>query len=627
MFRRHWVLNVAGILLLLAAAWFLAGDPLWRSLADRSGQARPVITVEAAYPGANASVVADTVAAPIEQQVLGVEGMVHLTSRCCGDGSCTLTAAFKPGTDMAIAQVLVQNRVALAMPVLPDAVKQLGVTIRKQSPGVLLLLAVSSPDDSRDLLYLGHYACALLKDELSRLEGVGAVTAISAPEASVRIRIDPAKLAALDLTAGDVVKALEGLKMPLQPDAGRGEKTEIKLLPKDREPLPDLEQLEKIVLKTTPRGRVVYLKDVARIDVGGDVQQGVARLNGKPVVVLALSPLPSARPREVSTAVAGLLKRLRPKVPDGVRVDAAFDFATNLDSTDGAHPEYLLVDPALPLDASAQRRSRLLEECEALLRKAEGVQDVLALPDNPFDGVRDRPCILVRLAADGKERPARGEIARTIRTRLGEIKGLKVRLRDLAGASRFPRCGYPIELALHGPEQDRVAEWADKVAERLAQSEKLTDVWANPEARPRRQLDLVIDRTQMLERGVSLKDALATLEIWAGSLPGNDANRFGRTWQVTIQGPAADHVEDLKSLKVRNGKGDMVPLAAFLTIRDLKGPMVLDRFDGQPMVEITANLLPGTVPGTARALCESVAEEVRMELKLPAEYRLSWLSH
>src|SRR6266542_4948547 len=136
----------------------------------------PTVEVSASYPGANSQVVADTVAAPIEQQVNGVEGMMYMSSQCTNDGSYSLTITFQHGVNLNIAQVLVQNRVALAQPVLPDLVKRRGVSVKKKSPNVLMIVNLYSPDESRNNLYLSNYATIQLKDELSRLKGVGDIT-------------------------------------------------------------------------------------------------------------------------------------------------------------------------------------------------------------------------------------------------------------------------------------------------------------------------------------------------------------------------------------------------------------------------------------------------------------------
>src|SRR5579884_2118437 len=156
--------------------------------------APPTVEVSASYPGANAQVVADTVAAPIEQQVNGVEDMMYMSSQCTNDGTYTLTVTFKPGIDLNIAQVLVQNRVNLATPVLPDLVKRRGVTVKKKSPSVLMIINLFSPDGSRDDLYLSNYATIQLKDILSRLNGVGDITYLGRRDYSMRIWLDPQKM-------------------------------------------------------------------------------------------------------------------------------------------------------------------------------------------------------------------------------------------------------------------------------------------------------------------------------------------------------------------------------------------------------------------------------------------------
>src|ERR671924_485783 len=151
----------------------------------------PTVEVAASYPGANAQTVADTVAAPIEQQVNGVENMLYMSSQCTNDGNYSLTVTFKPGTDLNISQVLVQNRESLAEPILPDLVKRRGVTVKKKSPNVLMIVNLFSPDGSRDNLYLSNYATIQLRDELSRLSGVGDVTYIGQRNYSMRLWLDP----------------------------------------------------------------------------------------------------------------------------------------------------------------------------------------------------------------------------------------------------------------------------------------------------------------------------------------------------------------------------------------------------------------------------------------------------
>src|SRR5215475_2436784 len=169
----------------------------------------PTVEVSAVYPGANAQVVADTVAAPIEQQVNGVENMMYMSSQCTNDGTYTLTVTFKPGVDLNMAQVLVQNREALAEPILPDLVKRRGVAVKKKSPSILMIVNVFSPDNSRDNLYLSNYATIQLRDELARLDDVGDITYIGQRDYSMRLWLDPEKMSSLGLSASDVVAAIE----------------------------------------------------------------------------------------------------------------------------------------------------------------------------------------------------------------------------------------------------------------------------------------------------------------------------------------------------------------------------------------------------------------------------------
>ena len=250
----------------------------------------PTVEVSAVYPGANAQVVADTVAAPIEQQVNGVEGMLYMSSQCTNDGSYTLTITFKVGVDLNMAQVLVQNRVALAQPILPDLVKRKGVSVKKKSPSVLMIVNLFSPDRSRDNLYLSNYATIQIRDELARLSGVGDITYLGQRDYSMRVWLDPQKMAIRHLTANDVVQAVQQQNAQVaagqigQPPVPKGQVFQYTMTTLGRLRNPD--DFADMILKTDPDGRVVRVRDVAGIELG-------ARATTRPALWTAGLPWPS----------------------------------------------------------------------------------------------------------------------------------------------------------------------------------------------------------------------------------------------------------------------------------------------------------------------------------------------
>ena len=219
----------------------------------------PTVEVSAYYPGANAQVVADTVAAPIEQQVNGVENMMYMSSQCTNDGTYILTVTFKPGVDLNMAQVLVQNRESLAEPILPDLVKRRGVSVKKKSPSILMIINVFSPDGTKDNLYLSNYATIQLRDELARLDGVGDITYIGQRNYSMRVWLDPQKMTFRNLTSSDITSAIEQQNIQVaagqlgQPPVATGQAFQFTITTLGR--LTDAEQFEEMILKTDTAGR------------------------------------------------------------------------------------------------------------------------------------------------------------------------------------------------------------------------------------------------------------------------------------------------------------------------------------------------------------------------------------
>ncbi|QDT39351.1 efflux RND transporter permease subunit [Stratiformator vulcanicus] len=277
--------------------------------------APPVINISTTYPGANASVVATTVATPIETEVNGVPGMLYMQSRSSNDGQMSLDVTFEVGTDLDMAQVLVQNRVAIAEAKLPEEVKRQGVKTEKKSPNMLLIVNFVSPDGSRDVIELSNFATINVKDVIARVEGVGSVSLLGARDYAMRIWLDPNLMAARSMTAGDVIDALR--EQNVQVAAGRigaqpapsGVDFELTLNTLGR--LVDAEQFGNVVVKTGEDGQISRLSDVARIELGAQNYDVDMSLNGAPSVGLAVYQQPGGNAIETAQMVKEAMRELR----------------------------------------------------------------------------------------------------------------------------------------------------------------------------------------------------------------------------------------------------------------------------------------------------------------------------
>jgi multidrug efflux pump subunit AcrB len=295
--------------------------------------APPTVEVSAVYPGANAKVVMDTVAAPIEQQVNGVENMMYMSSQCTNDGTYTLTVTFKPGTDLNISQVLVQNRESLAEPILPDLVKRRGISVKKKSPNVLLIVNLFSTGEDRTSLELSNYATIQIRDELSRLPGVGDITYLGQRNYSMRIWLDPQKMAAYSLNANDIIQAVEAQNVQVaagqigQPPTPGGQKSQYILTTLGR--LETVEQFERIVVKNSASNgsssSLVYLRDVAKIELGAQSYDQTCTLDGKASVALSVYQLPGSNALEVANLVKERMARLKRNFPPGMDYAIVYD--------------------------------------------------------------------------------------------------------------------------------------------------------------------------------------------------------------------------------------------------------------------------------------------------------------
>ncbi len=282
----------------------------------------PTVVVRANYPGASPEVIADAVATPIEQEVNGVEDMLYMSSQCTSDGAMALTITFKLGTDLNQAQVLVQNRVAVALPRLPEEVRRLGVTTIKSSPDLLLVIHLTSPSGQYNQLYVGNYGFIQLRDTLARVEGVGDVNIIGLREYSMRVWLNPERLAYLSMTAGDVLKSLQEQNIQVasgvigQRPVPGGNAFQLSVNTQGR--LTEPGQFENIILRTGDDGQIVRLKDVARIELGARDYAADANLDNSPAVAMIVAQRPGSNALATAEAIENKIAELSKNFPEGI---------------------------------------------------------------------------------------------------------------------------------------------------------------------------------------------------------------------------------------------------------------------------------------------------------------------
>ncbi len=285
--------------------------------------APPTVVVSATFPGANAETLAETVAAPLEESINGVENMIYMSSSATGDGSLAITVTFKQGTDVDQAQVLVQNRVSTAEPRLPTEVRQIGVTVRKNSPDILLVIALTSPDGSLNESYVSNYATTQIIDRISRIPGVGGVRSFGGRDYNMRLWIDPDRAAARNLTVDEIVAAVSAQNVQVAAGAvgappfnQGGTAFQLGIQATGRLTTPD--QFGEIIIKRDTEGRLTRLRDVARIELGAQDYTINAALNGKHMTALGITQLPGSNALSTAEAVKAEVARAAKSFPPGL---------------------------------------------------------------------------------------------------------------------------------------------------------------------------------------------------------------------------------------------------------------------------------------------------------------------
>jgi hydrophobe/amphiphile efflux-1 (HAE1) family protein len=292
--------------------------------------APPTVTVSTTYPGANAKTVADSVATPIEEQVNGVEHMLYMSSQSTNDGAMKLTVTFQVGTNLDAAQVQVQTRVAIAQPQLPQEVQQQGITIKKASPDITVVVALSSPDNSHDTVYLSNYATLQIKDEIARLPGVGDINIFGVRDFAMRLWLDPDKLAARNMTVGDVVTAVREQNVQVAAGIIGGAPqphgtAEFQYTMNVQGRLSEPEQFAEMIVNVGQNGRITQLRDVGRVELAAADYSTAMTFNGRPAVAMAIFQLPGSNAIETANAIYKKMAQLEKRFPTGVEYEIPYD--------------------------------------------------------------------------------------------------------------------------------------------------------------------------------------------------------------------------------------------------------------------------------------------------------------
>ncbi len=532
----------------------------------------PTVQVSAVYPGADAQTVSQTVGLPIEQQVNGVDGMLYMSSNSSSSGVYSLTITFAVGTDIDMATVMVQNRVSIAQSSLPEAVIVQGITTKKQSSNIVMLLSLTSKDSLYDGLYLSNYASLNLTGQLARLPGVGSVSVMGAGNYSMRVWLDPEVMRIRNLTPDAVLQAISTQNRQVsagyvgQPIAKADNPYQYTLTVKGRLTTP--EEFGNIILRTESGGKILRLKDVARIELGSSSYNVTSRLKGQQAATIAIYQLPGSNSLEVSKAVRNKMEEIASTLPDGV------EYGVTLDTTEVINAS---IDEVLVtfLETTALV---VLKNWKERKGKGHTAEDVVTRFNREAYGIQEAQVFaLVPPAIPG----------------LGASGGLQLQLEDRKNL---------------GPTEMQQA--IQTLLEHYHSKPQLLSLSSMYQANvPQYKLNIDRDKVQLL--GLQLSDVFSTLSYYMGAAYVNDFVEFGRIYQVKIEAndQAQKVIDDVMRLSLENTSGKMVPFSAFTQAEQQLGLDQINLYNMYSSASITCIANPEYSSGEAIKAMEELIQE------------------
>ncbi|MDB5341686.1 MAG: efflux system, inner rane transporter CmeB [Schlesneria sp.] len=554
--------------------------------------AADVIRVSASCPGADASTLDLTVLMPIFEQIKGLDELIRVETEARNDGTGTLSVYFDPKADISFAEIRVQNRVSLALPLLPDSCRRLGISVRKIPSGPpQFWLALTSTDPDQDEAFLGRFAIVNIKPECAGLPGVVDVRVLGGKDYRLQILLNPHSLAACKLTASDVVDTLRRQNLQVGANGAITDKQSQSAFSAPSR-LKSPKDFESVILRVTADGQVIRLKEVAQVELNMPAAVGFARVDGKPAALLDVT----AWPKQV-TADQLVNDTIADALAPGMKLISLADRSVD---------RLLSVEVRLPSGSTLEQAQKVVAKATELIRGLPGKSTVFAFADG-----REPSLAMIFIKVGAKDSPT----AKDLEKALAGISGATIRTGDVPPSE----AAFPARMALLDPGErgeEQFHEAAEHVLATLAKDKDLTGPAAFPLSLTAQSI--IVDRDKCAKVGVELDDIFTTLQTSLGGVQAVDAIRFGKLCPVIVKTDPqfARFPEDLTKLMVRGAAGEMLPLDTLIKIRQSSAPAAVIRINGQRSIVITAASASGKSSNQVAAKCVKLAREV-----LPQGYR------